>query len=141
MPDATELLKRFRIDKGGTDGGSEFDERDEARGSCYAWLRGRSERVEMVEFRFRSGRHLALAYSWLFSVDFDPPHGLTLNFGDVLVGLQGRGLAHVAECARRHRLLWVEEVDPVRDPGPDSAPTVSSILIRRPPSEGDAESG
>jgi len=131
MAETTELLRKLSRTSGSSSGSQSFDDGEEAKESCYGWLRGRHERAEMLEFRFRSGRYFSLAYSCLYSVDFDPPIGITLNFGEILVLLQGRSLAHIAESAKRHRLVWIEEVDPVRDLSAESAPAVTKISLHK----------
>lgn len=138
MADSTELLRKLRGEKPRAEPPAEFDDEEEERGPCYGWLRGRRERVEMLELRFKSGRRLALDYHHLYSVEFEPGKGITFNFGEVLVRLHGRSLRHIAECAERHRLTWVEEVDPVRSLAAESEPEVIRITLHNAGDDNDS---
>src|SRR4051794_30193517 len=75
-------------------------EADEGSCPAFGFLRGLRDRALMVEFRFRDGNALALPYTWLGPVRFDPSVGLLLRYaGDVvtLVLIRGSNLDAVIE--------------------------------------------
>jgi hypothetical protein len=100
-------------------------------------LRGVRERALMVEFHFKDGRILALAYAWLERVEFDPATGITLRFTNQTVRLVGRNLnAEIRPNVRlldgllRHRVPWVRETDQGRAMAADrNAPVIERIEV------------
>ena len=79
---------------------AEPPEADEGSCPAFGFLRGLRDRALAVEFRFRVGNTLALPYTWLGPVRFDPSVGLLLRFaGDVvtLVLIRGSNLDALVE--------------------------------------------
>ena len=72
----------------------------------------------MVEFHFKGGRMLALAYAWLERVDFDPAVGITLRFTNQTMRIVGRNLnaevrpnVSLLDGLLRQRVPWLRESD------------------------------
>ncbi len=92
---------------------------DEAENlGCFGWLRGVRDRSIMLELRKKDGHVLAVGYSWLERVAFDPEEGITLHIPGRNVRIKGSGLN--ADCRPtvrlfdgiiRHRVPWIRESD------------------------------
>src|SRR5690349_3388569 len=81
-------------------------------------LRGVAERAVMLELRQKTGTILAVGYSWLERIEFDPSEGIKLFVGGLEILISGRNLneeirPHVTlfECLTRHRVPWIREAD------------------------------
>lgn len=94
-------------------------EADEAEDcGCFGWLRGVRDRSIMLELRKKDGHILAVGYSWLERVEFDPSEGITLHLPGRKVKITGSGLnADARPTVRlfdgiiRHRVPWIREAD------------------------------
>lgn len=94
-------------------------ETDEAEDcGCFGWLRGVRERSIMLELRKKDGHILAVGYSWLERVEFDPSEGITLHLPGRKIKITGSGLnADARPTVRlfdgiiRHRVPWIREAD------------------------------
>ncbi|QOV92092.1 hypothetical protein [Humisphaera borealis] len=84
----------------------------------YGWLRGVRERAVCLELRKKSGQILAINYSFIDQMEYDPDKGITLHAAGRKITIRGSGLN--AESARgtrlfegltRHRVPWVSESD------------------------------
>lgn len=85
---------------------------------AFGFLRGTSDRAEMLELRKKSGNIRAIGYGWIQKVDFDPSTGITLHAGDEKIKIKGRNLNLVARQQTsllggiiRHRVPWLSESD------------------------------
>jgi hypothetical protein len=85
---------------------------------AFGFLRGTSDRAEMLELRKKTGNIRAIGYGWIQKVDFDPSAGLTLYVGDEKIRIRGRNLNVVAHQQSsllggitRHRVPWICESD------------------------------
>jgi hypothetical protein len=85
---------------------------------AFGFLRGTSDRAEMLELRQKTGNIRAIGYGWIQKVDFDPSAGLTLYAGDEKIRIRGRNLNGIARQQTsllggiiRHRVPWVSESD------------------------------
>jgi len=96
---------------------------------AYGWLRGVRDRASMLEFRLKTGNCQALGYPWLFKVDFEPSKGIVLNFTTWVVTLAGRNLRELYGMIQRHRVVWVQESDALRDTASDKATVITSITL------------
>lgn len=92
----------------------------EANGA-FGLLRGIRDRAVMLELRKKEGSILAIGYSWLERVEYDPSAGITLCFQGRQVRLKGRNLnapgragARLFQSIARHRVPWVQESDRAR---------------------------
>lgn len=65
----------------------------------------------MVEFRFKNGNAVALAYSYLVKASFDPSAAILLDFSAHTVRLSGKNLAPVFAGLVSQRVAVVTEVD------------------------------
>lgn len=95
---------------------SETEEAEDC--GCFGWLRGVRDRSIMLELRKKDGHILAVGYSWLERVEFDPSEGITLHLPGQKVKITGSGLnADARPTVRlfdgiiRHRVPWVREMD------------------------------
>ncbi|HEY4311657.1 MAG TPA: hypothetical protein VGN12_19580 [Pirellulales bacterium] len=82
----------------------------------FGWLRGVRERAMMLELRKKDGNILAVSYSWLERIEFDPSVGITLIVGGRQVRIMGRNLngevrpnVRLFEGIVRHRVPWVRQ--------------------------------
>lgn len=85
---------------------------------CFGWLRGVRDRSIMLELRRKDGHILAVGYSWLERVEFDPSEGITLHLSGRKVKITGSGLnADTRPTVRlfdgiiRHRVPWIREAE------------------------------
>lgn len=85
---------------------------------AFGWLRGVRERAVMLEVRKKDGRILAVGYSWIERMEFDPAEGIMLHLPGRAIRIKGSGLnSDSASSARlfdglvRHRVPWVRETD------------------------------
>ena len=81
-------------------------------------LRGSMERAVMLELRLKTGVILAVGYSWLERIEYEPSDGIKLFAAGLEILIAGRNLneeirPHVAlfECLARHRVPWIREAD------------------------------
>ncbi|MFO0858351.1 MAG: hypothetical protein U0640_13465 [Phycisphaerales bacterium] len=85
---------------------------------CFGWLRGVRDRALMLELRKKDGHVLAIAYSWLERVEFQPDEGITLHLPGRKVRIKGSGLnqetgrpVRLFDGITRHRVPWIREAD------------------------------
>jgi hypothetical protein len=93
---------------------------DAAADNCgyFGVLRGVGERAVMLELRRRTGNILAIGYSWLERVEFDPSEGIKLIACGSEIMISGRGLndevrphLRLFESIAQHRVPWLREAD------------------------------
>ncbi len=84
---------------------------------AFGWLRGR-DRAIMFELRKKTGNILAIGYSWLERVEFDPSEGITLHVVGQKIRITGRNLNGVVrpgvrlfQGVTRHKVPWIQEAD------------------------------
>jgi hypothetical protein len=101
----------------GLDSNGAADEGTEDLGA-FGFLRGRTDRAEMLELRKKTGNIRAIAYSWIQKVDFDPSAGITIHAGDEKIVIKGRNLNALGReqisllgGVIRHRVPWISESD------------------------------
>lgn len=89
---------------------------------CFGYLRGVRERAVMLELRKKNGNILAIGYSWIERIEFDPSSGIVLHSAGQRVSIAGRHLngpegatAKLFEAMTRHRVPWIHEVERVRE--------------------------
>jgi hypothetical protein len=87
---------------------------------CFGWLRGARERAVSLELRKKDGRILAIGFSWIDHVEYDPDRGITLHTPDRTVRIIGSGLntevrpgVSLFGGLIRHRVSWVREAERV----------------------------
>jgi hypothetical protein len=102
----------------GAEQGKESDADGTEDLGAFGFLRGTSDRAEMLELRKKTGNIRAIGYGWIQKVDFDPSAGLTLYAGDETIRIKGRNLNAVARQQTsllggiiRHRVPWISESD------------------------------
>lgn len=111
----SELLARLG------DAGRGTDHRDEEviydYLPCFGWLRGARDSAPMLELRKKTGNILAISYSWVEQIEFDPSEGVFLDVGDQRIAIRGRHLnteirpgIKLFEGLTRHRVPWIREV-------------------------------
>lgn len=83
---------------------------------CFGWFRGVRERSVMLELRKKTGNCLAIGYSWIERIEFDPSQGILLVAGTTRIRIQGRSLnvevrsnVRLFEGLTRHRVPWIQE--------------------------------
>lgn len=87
---------------------------------CFGWLRGARERAVSLELRKKDGRILAIGYSWIDHIEYDPDNGITLHTPDRTVRIIGSGLntevrpgVSLFGGLIRHRVPWIREAERV----------------------------
>lgn len=82
----------------------------------FGWLRGIRDRAIMLELRKKTGSIVAIGYSWLERVEFDPSEGITLCALGQKIHIRGRNLnaevrpmVRLFEGVARQRVPWVRE--------------------------------
>jgi hypothetical protein len=100
------------------DSGSSADSGSVDDFHAFGWLRGIGERATMLELRKKSGDVMAIGYSWIERVEFNPTDGIKLHVHGEKIRIMGRNLnAEVRPEVRlfqgiaRHRVAWVQEAD------------------------------
>jgi hypothetical protein len=81
---------------------------------CFGWLRGVKERSVMLELRKRAGERLAVGYSWIERIAFDPSDGIVILGAGTRITIQGTGLlaqsgASLFVGLTQHRVPWISE--------------------------------
>jgi hypothetical protein len=114
-----KLLDSFTKRTGAAAMASDPPDGEEAENlGCFGWLRGVRDRSVMLELRKKDGHVLAIAYSWLERVEFEPEEGITLHLPGRKVRIKGSGLNKEArrtvrlfDGIIRHRVPWIREAD------------------------------
>jgi hypothetical protein len=84
----------------------------EAVGSeSYSVLSADRAQKAMCEFRLKTGNAVALAYSYLVKIDFDPSAGIEMDFSAHAVKITGKNLAAVFAGLVAQRVAVVTEID------------------------------
>lgn len=85
---------------------------------CFGWLRGVRDRAIMLELRKKDGHVLAIGYSWLEQVEFQPDEGITLHLPGRKIRIKGSGLnadsrptVRLFDGIVRHRVPWLRECE------------------------------
>ena len=84
----------------------------------FGWLRGLDARSIMLDLRKRNGNRLAIAYSWVSQIAFDPSTGMVIVAADRQIKITGQNLAtqlrpqvSLYDGLVRHRVVWIREAD------------------------------
>jgi hypothetical protein len=101
-----------------TDPSPETESGQEEDLGAFGWLRGVRDRAVMLELRRKDGSVVALGYSWLERIEFEPSSGITLRFAGQTVKIAGRNLntelrpnVRLLDGLCRHRVPWIQEAD------------------------------
>jgi hypothetical protein len=85
---------------------------------AFGYLRGMHEKSVMVELRRRSGETMAIAYSYVDRIHYEPSDGITLHCGSRVVRIRGRSLNReirpnvtLFQSLTRARVPWIAEAD------------------------------
>ncbi len=85
---------------------------------AFGYLRGLRDRCPMLELRKKDGSTLAIGYSWIESIHFDPSDGITVAQAARRIIIRGRHLnqevrpnVRLFQLLCRHRVLWIQEFD------------------------------
>ena len=102
----------------GVEASNALDDQDTDNLGAFGFLRGTSDRAEMLELRRKTGNIRAIGYGWIEKIDFDPSTGVTIYAGDERIRIKGRNLNAVAGRPismlggiMRHRVPWIMESD------------------------------
>jgi hypothetical protein len=98
----------------------------------FGWLRGIRDRATMLELRKKTGGCLAIGYSWIERVEFDPTEGITLHVHGEKIRIKGRNLnsevrpeVRLFQGIARHRVAWIQEAG--RSAGMNGAERVTIV--------------
>lgn len=114
-----KLLDKYTKRSPTADAQNPAAEADEAEDfGCFGWLRGVRDRSIMLELRKKDGHILAVGYSWLERVEFEPSNGITLHLPGRKIQITGSGLnaearptVRLFDGITRHRVPWIREAD------------------------------
>jgi len=114
-----QTLQKFASRFGeGTDAPAATDAEGTDDLGAFGFLRGTSDRAEMLQFKKKTGNIRAIGYGWIQKVDYDPSSGITIYAGDEKIIIKGRNLNTVARqqasllgAILRHRVPWICESD------------------------------
>jgi hypothetical protein len=105
-----------------------------AEAGCFGYLRGTREMAVMLELRRKDGSIMALSYSYIEHMEFDPDSGIAIHALGRTIRILGTNLntpIHPGSTMRlflgltRHRVVWIaEERELASDP---SGPHVHSV--------------
>ncbi len=83
---------------------------------AFGYLRGIRDRAVMLELQRRDGSIMAIGYSWLERVEYDPSDGITLSASGRRIRIRGRNLnvvdrpqVQLFQAIVRHRITWIRE--------------------------------
>jgi hypothetical protein len=113
-----KLLEKY-ASRGSSDG-SELDGDAESGGAenlgAFGFLRGPRERSVMLELRKISGDIVAIAYSFIDRIEFDPSEGISIRCGRETIRIKGVGLnseirpnVRLFQAITRQRVPWIAE--------------------------------
>lgn len=140
MSDSISLLKKLGRAAPGEH--TPHAEADEEACAAFGYLRGLREQALHLELRLADGNRPSFPYSWLGPVVYNPSRGLLLVFaGDrsYRVEVEGRnldkevaaGIDLVHRGVRRHRVVWLREMDPAETRRlPEHELAVERITVR-----------
>lgn len=86
----------------------------------FGYLRGARDRAVMLELRKKDGHVLAVGYSWIERMEYQPETGITLHLPGRKITISGTALNTAPESGSgvslfeglvRHRVPWVQEPD------------------------------
>ena len=102
---------------------------------AFGWLRGSRDRAIMLQLRKRDGNIVAIAYSWIERIEFDPSEGIRLHAGGKCIRIRGRNLANevrpnvrLMDGLTTNRISWIQE-EPVNQETVPDRPVVTEIEI------------
>ena len=85
---------------------------------CFGFLRGTRDSAIMLELRKKDGSIMAINYSYIERIEFEPSEGITIHALGRTIRIQGTHLntpirpgssMRLFEGITRHRVLWVAE--------------------------------
>lgn len=85
---------------------------------CFGFLRGTRDSALMLELRKKDGSIMAISYSYIERLEFEPREGITIHALGRTIRIQGTNLntpirpgsqMRLFEGITRHRVLWVAE--------------------------------
>lgn len=85
----------------------------------------------MLDLRRKTGDRMALPYTYLTAVTFDPSKGITLEFTGHQVVIHGRNLEPVYVAIVAYRASWLQELGHRHDTYGDDATVISAIEIQK----------
>lgn len=110
------MVEKYAKRSGGIEAAMSEPDNDEADLGCFGWLRGARERAVSLELRKKDGRILAIGYSWIDHIEYDPDKGITLHTPDRTVQIVGSRLntevrpgVSLFGGLIRHRVAWLKE--------------------------------
>jgi hypothetical protein len=85
---------------------------------CFGFLRGTRDSALMLELRKKDGSIMAISYSYIERLEFEPSEGITIHALGRTIRIHGTNLnapirpgsqTRLFEGITRHRVLWVAE--------------------------------
>jgi hypothetical protein len=115
-----KILQRYTEKNGDTPTGSAATDEAEIADDlgAFGWLREARDRALMLQLRKANGNILAIGYSWLERVEFDPSEGITLHAAGQRIRIRGRNLngevrpnVRLFQGIAWHKVAWIQEAD------------------------------
>jgi hypothetical protein len=85
---------------------------------CFGWSRGLHIRPISLELRRRTGHILAVNYSYIQKIEFEPATGIILHVSGQIIEIKGRNLNTEIRAGirlfcgmARFRVPWIQEMD------------------------------
>lgn len=85
---------------------------------CFGYLRGTRDMAVMLELRKKDGSIMAISYSYIERIDFDPGTGISIHALGRTIRIQGSNLnapvragsnMRLFQGLTRHRVVWIGE--------------------------------
>jgi hypothetical protein len=89
-----------------------------AEAGCFGYLRGTREMAVMLELRKKDGAIMALSYSYIEQIEYDPSVGITIHALGRTIRIEGTNLntpnqpgtsMRLYQGLTRHRVVWIGE--------------------------------
>jgi hypothetical protein len=94
------------------------DTDETAEAGCFGYLRGTRDMAVMLELGKKDGSIMALSYSYIERIDFDPDTGISIHALGRTIRIQGTNLnapvragsnMRLFQGLTRHRVVWISE--------------------------------
>lgn len=101
----------------------------------YSILLGEGLQENFLELQFNDGSRSCFSYTDLLWFNYDPAEGIDLDFGGILVTIQGRGFVpRLFNSLKQKRVAWIKEADVELQDHQDNETFVQKISVLAPES-------
>lgn len=96
---------------------------------AYSVLSANQGHELMLDVRLKTGDRVALPYSYLSRIEFDPSAALLLDFTATRLTIRGRNLGPLYNGLLMHKVTWIQESDPMNQADVDTTTLISGVQI------------